>query len=269
MIRKGTPIAHYIEQLEVLDMKGGNVLGSMDRVMDYVEWVHQVEGFLRALYISSEPADRLFSDRHWRIAEHSAAQFTHKLLSAEVKLQRDRLRQMIEELKELQAIGDRPGELVILDTNVLLHFQRIDMVRWPKVVGVSTPLRLVIPVLVLDEMDERRYTGSPNVKKAARTALKPLEERLADIERQGYSYISDNVTVEYLLAGGDKFPGNPDADILDQAELLQHAANRAVTVVTGDHGMRQRAVVRGLKVATMLPEFARDRDEAQGVMLDS
>ncbi|MGW9597384.1 hypothetical protein ACWHLZ_44790 [Streptomyces chartreusis] len=63
--------------------------------------------------------------------------------------------------------------------------------------------------MALDELDEKRYTGSQATKKAARTALKPLEERLAELESQGYAELSECVTVEYLLAGGRQASRQP------------------------------------------------------------
>lgn len=269
MFRTGAPLAHYIEQLKALDTKGGSIINHSDPVLEYIDWAGQAEGHLRALYASSQHAEHLLSPRYWVLAENGSPQFMYKHLSAEIELQRKYLRELIEELEELIRFGERPGRLVTFDTNVLLHFQRIDLIKWHEVIASTNPIRLVIPVLVLDELDEKRYTGSQATKKAARTALKPLEERLADLESQGYAELSEGVTVEYLLAGGDKRRGNPDADILDQAELLQHISSREVTVATGDHGMRQRSVARGMKVATMPSRFARDMDEARGETCDT
>lgn len=269
MLRRGTPIAHYIDQLQRLDTKAGNIINSPDPVMDYIDWVDHVEGHLRALYTSSERAEHLMSRRYWALAENGSPQYMYKHLTTEIDLQRKHLRALVEELQELLKVGERPGQLVTFDTNVLLHFNRIDLIKWHDVVRSADSIRLVIPVLVLDELDEKRYTGSQQTKKAARTALRPLEDRLADLESRGYADLPDGTTVEYFLAGGDKRPGNPDADILDQAELLQHVAAREVTVATGDLGMRQRAVTRGMKVATMPPRFARDQDEAKGEVYDA
>ncbi|WP_309140492.1 PIN domain-containing protein [Streptomyces sp. PKU-EA00015] len=140
---------------------------------------------------------------------------------------------------------------------------------WHKVVNERGPIRFVVPVLVLDELDEKRYTGSQQVRKAARTALAPINERLADLESAGYAQLSGEVTLEFLLAGGNNLRGNADSDILDQAEFLQHVARRDVTVATGDHGMRARAVTRKLKVATMPSGLARNMDEAKGEVHNS
>ncbi|MEU5666768.1 PIN domain-containing protein [Streptomyces longwoodensis] len=263
MFRTDAPIAHYIEQLRHLDTEGSNIIGQMEPVMHYVDWIDKVEGFLRALYISDEPARRLLSRRYWGLAENTAPAYMYKHLTTEIEIQRRYLAHLSEELEELHKIGDRPGQLVVPDTNVLLHFQRIDHIDWQHVTRVRGAIRLVIPVLILDELDEKRYTGSQEVRKRARTALAPINERLADLETQGYAALEAETTLEFLLAGGAKQRGNADSDILDQAEFLKHIAGRDVTVVTGDHGMRARAVARGLTVGTMPQGLARNQDEAK------
>lgn len=264
MLRRDVLIADAIDQLQRLHTQGGNVYGSMDPFMDYVEWIDKVEGYLRYLLVDEGTATRLLSPRYWKLVESGAPKYAGRLLRTELEVQRASLTAMLSELKELQGLGDRAGRLVVLDTNVLLHFQRIDLINWHDIAGESGPIRLVIPVLVLDELDDKRYTGSEDVRKRARTALRPLNDRLADLESRGWAAVGDGVTVEYLLSGGDSQPQNPDSDILDQAELLRHATGREVTVVTGDHGMRARSVARGLKVATMPSKFARTADEQRG-----
>jgi hypothetical protein len=87
----------------------------------------------------------------------------------------------------------------VLDTNVLLHYQRIDQVDWGKVVKDS-PMRLVVPHIVLDELDDKRYLGSDKIKERARSAIVPFDQRREQLEGQGYAKLPvGDATVEYLV----------------------------------------------------------------------
>ncbi|WP_218183747.1 hypothetical protein [Streptomyces sp. PKU-EA00015] len=95
-----------MEQLQRLDVEGGNIIGLPDPVMAYVEWVGKVEGFLRALYADGEPAQRLLSRRYWGLAENSAPAYMYKHLTMEIGVQREYLRGIAEELQALLKIGE-------------------------------------------------------------------------------------------------------------------------------------------------------------------
>ncbi|MEV4033413.1 PIN domain-containing protein [Streptomyces umbrinus] len=253
----------------------------------YTDWIYECERQLRWLFSGDEHVDALFTRRFWHLVESEIQQRTNeptqflqgridreaarvgKLVKVEIELQVMRLKKIIAACQELRRLRDREGLLAVPDTNVLLHFQRIDLLDWHVVLKHPGAIRLVIPILVLDELDEKRYTGTVNVRKAARTAIQPLDSVQADLEADGFASLRDNTSVEYLLQGGDGQRGNPDSDILDQAELLKYAAGRQVTVVTGDRNMRQRAVVRGLRVITMESRYARAEDEQRGDVYDA
>ncbi|WP_426568117.1 PIN domain-containing protein [Streptomyces canus] len=248
----------------------------------YTDWIYECEKQMRWLFTGQEHVNALFSRRFWHLVEsevqrqpNEPMEFFYdrasregakvgKLVKIETEIQVGRLKEIISMCDDLRHIRDREGLLAVPDTNVLLHYQKIDLIDWHAVLKHSGPIRLVIPILVLDELDDKRYTGSVNVRKAARTAIQPLDDRQADLEATGVAPLRDNTSVEYLLSGGDSKRGNPDSDILGQAELLQYAAGRPVTVVTGDRNMRQRAVVRGLRVVTVPSRYARAEDEQRG-----
>lgn len=268
MFRSDMVLDAAIDDLNRLHTAAGNVINLPDPVMAYVDWADKAERFLRGLYTSHAPADKILSRRYWGLTENSSPAFIYKQLTAEIRLVRHQLEELTEEIKSLRKIGERPGRLAVPDTNVLLHFQRIDRVNWPDVLGERGPIRLVIPILILDELDEKRYTGSDKVRKIARTALQPLVENQAAIEKDGYAEILAGTTVEYLFVGGDGAKGNPDSDILDQAVLLQHVTDRDVTILSGDIGMRARAVTRGLQAVTMPSRLARNQDEVRNEQFD-
>jgi rRNA-processing protein FCF1 len=186
-----------------------------------------------------------------------------KLIDAEIDAQVVRLNALVSSLRGYLPLRDRPGHVAVLDTNVLLHYQRIDQVDWGKVVKGS-PVRLVVPHIVLDELDEKRYLGSDKIRERARSAIVPFDERREQLEGQGYTKLPvGDATVEYLVDEGDHTRrDNPDEEIVDRARFLQQVIGRKVTVITADRGMRARAVSRGLQVAGMPAALARDQEGA-------
>src|SRR5205814_6231219 len=51
-----------------------------------------------------------------------------------------------------------PCAIAVLDTHVLLHYRLFDEVDWPTLVGAK-PVRLVVPLRVVEELDERSTRG--------------------------------------------------------------------------------------------------------------
>lgn len=226
-----------------------------------MDWAHRAESQLRSIYADPAVAEGLFTPRFWRIAEGAVLDRMGQLVSAEIMLQVERLMSLVEQLRTYTQWGDRPGAIVVVDTNILLHYQRIDLIRWSQVVGESQ-VRLVIPLLVLDELDDKRYLGSERIRERARSATAPLDERHAEVAELGFAQLTDSTTLEYLLdEDGHGRRSNPDEELLDRAEFLHVIAGRPVNLVTADRGLRVRAAAgrTGVRPLLMPEEWARDR----------
>jgi len=161
------------------------------------------------------------------------------------------------------SVGDRPGGIAVLDTNVLLHYFRMEQVRWTELLA-DTEVRIVVPVVVLDEIDNKRYAESRRIRERARRATDPLEDRRNELDRAGFAAVRDGVSVEYFIDPSARLPrGNPDEDLLDAIEFRAAAAGRKVTLVTADRGLIIRAAARrGRVLPVLMPdEYAKDRQE--------
>jgi predicted ribonuclease YlaK len=86
-------------------------------------------------------------------------------------------------------------------------------------------IRIVLPMVILDELDKVKYMKGDRADRAASVA-KVLDGFLPDMERQGYAEVRKGVTIE----------------------IVTQATQLPVTVVTNDRGMRVRAHARGLTV---------------------
>jgi len=69
---------------------------------------------------------------------------------------RSALKALRDDLKQrLERARAAPGAITVIDTNVLLHHQLPDSVAWREVVGQES-VRLVIPLRVIEELDEKK-----------------------------------------------------------------------------------------------------------------
>jgi rRNA-processing protein FCF1 len=221
----------------------------------YLNWAAKAERQLRCLFADPDLSQGLYSDRYWRIAEAAVLDHQAQMISSEIDVQIERFNALAGQLQSYLRLRSRPGAIVVLDTNVLLHYQRIDHLPWSQAIGESQ-VRLVIPLLVLDELDDKRYLGSPDIKRKARSAIEPLDDLQEEFDQQGYATLPDGTTVEYLLDDPVHHRhANSDSEILDRAEFVANVTNQTVLLVTGDRGMRVRATAHGSRLrARLMPE---------------
>jgi predicted ribonuclease YlaK len=152
---------------------------------------------------------------------------------------------------------------VVLDTNDLLHYMRFGKIPWKRLFGPGTSV--MIPHVVIDESDEsdrKSYdTNDTGVRKRARGVLVLLEQTPARIGADGQAMASGDTVVDVLLdePGHLRLP-NSDAEIVARACHLQRAIAAApVTVVTGDNGMRARALSWGLRARVLDEKYKIER----------
>ena len=148
------------------------------------------------------------------------------------------------------------------DANVLLTDRNIQVLEddWILILNQGFRVRLVIPLVVVHEIDRLKLTGNPTTAKAAQASIKWLEPRIRSMEAR--HTVREDLTLEVYDSGHP--PRTPDADlaILEGAAQLAVFASGRVAFVTLDLGASLRAgglVVRVRK----LPE---SDPEAKGVM---
>ena len=82
---------------------------------------------------------------------------------------------------------------IFLDTNIFLHFQDFEKIDW-LYESSSKACKLVIPPVVIDELDEKKI-GTNKIGNRARNILNRFEQ-LAEMED---SKIKENIDFEILL----------------------------------------------------------------------
>lgn len=110
---------------------------------------------------------------------------------------------------------------------------------------------------MIDEIDKKSYdTHGTGVRKPARAVFALLEQILTQIEADGRAVVNNGETVVDVLRDGPghvRLPNSDDEIVARACHLHQAIAPAPVTVITGDNGMRARALPWGLQ--------ARVRDE--------
>jgi predicted ribonuclease YlaK len=153
----------------------------------------------------------------------------------------------------------------VLDTNALLHYTRFDLLPWTERMQ-ARPIRLVIPIVVIDELDAKKYARRGEFQQRARELLTLIDGHVSASPPDGYSDLRPDVTVEVLPdERGHLRADSNDQEILDRCELLWHATGKPTTLITGDSGMRISAQSRGIEVFKLaendlLPRYLQNAD---------
>ena len=258
------------ETINLSNLRSGPGTG-IDRFNAYLQWSSDVVMRLGAMLRPGDLEQLVTTPCYWTLQtldpaarQLSLAGFVDLEVTERLRrfeLERDDLRRSIEHWRAQE------GWLTVADTNVYLHHVRyFDDVDWNAVVGARLDgVHLVIPLQVIDELDRHkrsqrgRKVGAANaeeVRTRARVTLKKMDEwpspgasvtvQRARIPERGA------ITAEVLLdPPGHLRLADADAEIVDRAVVVKQLAQREVTIVTFDVGMKLRAQAAGLRVVRL------------------
>jgi hypothetical protein len=226
---------------------------------DYLSWVRAAKIQLGNVFTDPNAWEELSGTAYWAIqgATESSAR-PIELVNDEVERQAARLEAMAEALTRL---ADRaaagPGTPAVLDTHVLLHFQPVEQVNWSEVIG-EPQVRLDIPLRVIEELDEKKYTARDELADRARGVLSHLRSVMSATAGAPTS-LRTGLTIEVPIDDGPRSRGvDADQEILDTCRDLR-AAGPAAYLVTDDTGLTLRAQAAGLLVVAMPERYLRRR----------
>ncbi len=257
-LRRGVTATHAIKILRGLTMSletarsaavsGGGIRHIRDQ---YLDWVDGTENQLRNLFVGPDLITLLHSERYWRIHNLGSYDTRPALLLAEIDVQFGLLLSMVDRLEGYQRLAVRPGEVLVLDTNTFMHCTLFTDIDWIREFDAKA-VRLVLPLLVLDELDDKTYSAHARLSKRASKVLRMLDQFMDDAIDAGGAQIRPGVSLEVLRDDEDHSRrSNNDTELLDRSEFLWQVIERPVTLVTTDYGMRVRSKARGLRVRVM------------------
>jgi hypothetical protein len=142
----------------------------------YLEWVEMAELQLSNLTIEPETLAMLQTQRYWHIPEiHERSARPEPLVRAEIESQTVVLERLVRDLEtRVERLSQAPGHITVLDTNMLLEFLPPDQIDWARVMKQS-PIRLVAPLRVIEELDAKKYARRDDLADRARRVLSQLE----------------------------------------------------------------------------------------------
>ena len=89
---------------------------------------------------------------------------------------RERIQRVEAELQRQKQLADRRGTPVILDTSVLMEAEPLGTIDWPS----PAPVRLIVPILVVEELDDLLHDRDAARRKKARDARRVLMKALVN-----------------------------------------------------------------------------------------
>ena len=247
-LKEGVTFEHAVAALRELSTEGRNAV-SVPAVQEaYIDWVEKAEAQLAGLTHDRSVICMFQTERYWRIRDiHGHHVRPFQMVQAEINLHCAALDRMLDDLEQRHAnVNAAPGQIVVLDTHVLLHYLPPDQIEWPDVVNAKE-VRLVIPLRVIEELDEKKFSDSKLLRTRSRALLPQLEAVIAPGGKPGA--LRDHVTIEVPLA--DRTRGRPadaDTEVLETCREIEQLTTHQVVLVTADTGMRIRAQAHGLQV---------------------
>lgn len=245
--KPGVPLDRTTQRLQELIFS----IDQKSEPVDYALWAADAETMLRECFVDI-PLERLYTERYWRLTSGPVAG-THWMLRQEQTVIREwleRIKGTVETMKKRFATP--VATIVVPDTNIILHAKPLHEIPWRARLATETPVRIAIPIRVVDELDEKKYNPrQEDLRKRARNRLTLLGRQV-----DGDQALPAGVTVEIVswrdldLSRVPRPLVDPDDDILDMCEALSVYANmNACFVATTDTGMKLKAKERGLPVA--------------------
>ncbi|MGH2888899.1 MAG: PIN domain-containing protein [Solirubrobacteraceae bacterium] len=266
-LRDGIQPAHAERRLRETATQGRNLVGSSAgqavaiHQNNFLAWVGIAETQLRNVFSDPIAWERLYDERHWQIyGLTQASPRAIELMNTAATVQAAWLDELADRLKRLaDRLVAAPGQLTVVDTHVLLHFLPPDQIDWPVVVGKPT-VRLVLPLRVVEELDEKKYTARDDLADRARRLLSQLRTQLAPTAGAPTS-LRTGVTIEVPVDDGPRQRTvDADQEILDTCRELKSGGG-PVVLVTDDTGVNLRASSAGIQVIPMPEQYLRRKPQ--------
>jgi hypothetical protein len=223
----------------------------------YKSWIDTADAQLRSIFDDTALADQLVTTAYWEL-NRGATAFPPPwdILRREVRFNDAHLVAAVERLRELKAFIDRPGSIVVPDTSALVRGEYFTDFDWGGIPNVDVPVRLILPIAVVAELDKLKDFDRGKAQKRARSVLKRLRELTRAVAPGAPAPVRQGVSIEVLIDDGWHQPRpSPDAEIIDQALSVQNLAGKDVMLTCVDAQMEFRARQAGLKVFEMpVPE---------------
>ncbi|WP_435589398.1 PIN domain-containing protein [Micromonospora chalcea] len=264
-----------------------------DEVMNTTRLYHDAVAesvpLLREVFLEPDLAAGMLSNAYWHLLQmtdtvgasvlaevslksiqaKNAKRALTNATSMEVGRQVNALSRARTELNALKVLADRPGLPVVIDTNMLISWKSPDQIDWRETLRAQgetiAKARIIVPLRVVDELDRQKSGDGKHLPARAAVAIRYLERTFSGRTVGEPVPLRDGSTVEIWTATDERGP-DPDLIILRcAADIAALHPRTGVRVLTGDFGMRLRAVQMGLPVLRVPADrFRKDKPAING-----
>ena len=268
-------------RIKVSNLRGGRAgRMTMDVLSAYLQWVNEAARMLHN-QVSASDVDHLVLTRRYELLFVASGRLEpdrvdaaiNALLSTELDERTAAFEEACEALERQIERWSGLEVFVVLDTSVFLeHPQKLEELDLAPIVGArGEPIRLLVPIVVIDELDGLKQHGHNKVRWRAGYTLAVLDRVLpqptavARLRDGDFSALSSGgiprgeISVEVLFdpPGHVRLPINDD-EIIDRALAVVALAARDVTMVTYDTGQCMRARAAGLHAKKLSKRFGEE-----------
>jgi len=250
---------------------GGGFRTAQDRLAGYLEWVtstvQQLGGQVSAAdldrFVLTRGYDRLLSAAGTMTGTDIATQrVLNGLVSLELTQRVEAFDAAVKALDEQIQRWSGPGVFVAADTSFYIeHESKLEDLDFRPLLEIwEDPVHLLVPIVVVDELDGLKKSKNPHERWRAGYTLAVLDRVFASstgpaqLTPEDFSVLGSGglprgeVTIELVFdpAGHVRLPINDD-EIIDRVMAVQPLAAREVTLLTYDTGQSTRARNAGLR----------------------
>lgn len=247
---------------------------SRDWLTAYIEWTNNAARMLRGL-ITQADVDRLvWTGRHQLLASKLGMLYPdlessglNHVLVAELDDRVTAFEDACRTVENRIACWSGPEVFVAFDTSVYINNAKVQEIDIPGLMDLTPggPIRLLVPMVVVDELDNLKQGGKAHARWRAAYTTAVLHRILRDApDKPAWLHDQDAAVVIELLPDPPGHVRLPIADdeIIDRVAGAQVLAGRQITLVTYDTGQALRAALAGLDVLR-LPSTAESEAEPE------
>jgi hypothetical protein len=229
---------------------------------NYLTWVHENVRMWRHRVAPADIDRLLHTPRYWAIQAAPGAA-SAKLAETEIADRQVVLGEIVTWLEGTKTKWERsPGRLVVADTSVYCHHEdRVENISFTNALDIHRehPVRLMVPILVLDELEGLKQSSKARTRWRAAHTLGKFDEvlhssgvgmlRTEDETPTDRPDLAGPVHVEVFFdpTGHRRLPLNDD-ELIERALAIQAESGKDVTFLTFDTAQSTRAKFAGLAV---------------------
>lgn len=269
-------------QQSLNSVQAAGPVSAVDRANRYLEWTHEARRMLRR-QIHPDDLEHFLPPRNYEVVLTSAGAlrdfnravandrygqegYIHHTAAGGERQLNGLLGMLIDEQIEALSTArdalqgemqrfDRDGILAVLDTNIYMeHPQQLeDLDVAALLYGGFEPIHILVPLVVVDELDKGKRSGWNGWKAAySLSYIDRISQQGGLMREKDMSNIETargQVTIEVVLdpPGHVRLPNNDD-EIVSRALAIKTLAGKQVRLLTYDTGMAMRGRAAGLQV---------------------